>query len=75
MKWIKKPDQLHVRVYMTNNSYSMEYSSTPYVGLTPKKHGHHTLTQIYNFAPKLTKQMHFDAILVYVDTLATRYSS
>ena len=24
----------------------MEYGSTPYVGLTPKKHGRHTLVQI-----------------------------
>ena len=27
-------------------SIIMEYGSTPYVGLTRKKHGHHTLAQI-----------------------------
>ena len=26
--------------------YIMEYGSTPYVGLTPKKHGRHTLAEI-----------------------------
>ena len=39
---------LHVGCFLTNStSLIIEYGSTPYVGLTPKKYGHHTLVHIY----------------------------
>ena len=38
----------------------MEYGSTPYVGLTPKKHGHHTLAQIY-YRPKTNETVQLEA--------------
>ena len=37
---MQMPKMLDLRTFI------MEYGSTPYVGLTRKKHGHYTLAQI-----------------------------
>jgi hypothetical protein len=39
----------------------MEYGSTPYVGLILKKHGRHTLAQIY-FRPKINDTVQLEAL-------------
>ena len=36
----------HFVLYVKTPPSIMEYGSTPYVGLTRKKHGRHTLAQI-----------------------------
>ena len=41
----------YVYIRMYTHIRIMEYGSTPYVGLTPKKHGRHTLAEIL-FSPE-----------------------